>query len=112
MSFLDIEIKKEYRSLSNSIVREFYVPLLRKAKLYQRAVGFFSSSALVEISKGISELVKNGGNIQLVASPHLSNEDIEAIRSGYKKREEIIKEAIIRNIKNPQSIEEQDRLNL
>ena len=53
MSFREIDIKSEYRSLIDDVVNDFYVPLLRQAVLYQRAVGFFSSSALVSLSKGI-----------------------------------------------------------
>lgn len=75
MSFKDIEIKQEYRSFNDNMVEDFYYPLLSKAKLYERAVGFFSSTALIEISKGISGLVENGGKIRLIASPKLSGED-------------------------------------
>jgi superfamily II DNA or RNA helicase len=112
MCLKKITIKKEYRSFSTNIVKEFYIPLLNKAILYQRAVGFFSSTALIEISKGLSGLIKNGGKIQLVASPYLSVEDLEAIRKGYEKRDTIVKNAVLRELKEPIGIEEQDRLNL
>ena len=46
MSLRDCEIKKEYRSLIDNIVQDFYIPLLKKANVYKRAVGFFSSSSL------------------------------------------------------------------
>ena len=98
MSFQELDIKKEYRSLLDSVAKDFYIPLLSRAVKYQRAVGFFSSSSLVEISKGISELAKNGGKIQLVASPYLSDEDIEAIKSGYAMRDQVVKEAIRREM--------------
>ena len=68
MSLRDVEIKFEYRSLIDNVAKEFYIPLLKEAVSYKRAVGFFSSSSLVEISKGISGLVANGGKIQLIAS--------------------------------------------
>jgi hypothetical protein len=55
-------------------------------------VGFFSSSVFIPIMDGIIELCRNDGNIQLIASPNLSKEDIDAINLGYQKREEIIKE--------------------
>ena len=67
MNFQDLTIKKEYRSLLDNVAKDFYIPLLSCATKYQRAVGFFSSSCLVEISKGISELAKNGGKIREVA---------------------------------------------
>ena len=84
MSLRDVQIKKEYRSLLDNVAKEFYVPLLSQAISYKRAVGFFSSTALVSMTKGIAGLVKNGGKIQLIASPYLSDEDIEAIRAVLK----------------------------
>lgn len=112
MSFQELDIKKEYRSLLDSVAKDFYIPLLSQAVKYQRAVGFFSSSSLVEISKGISELAKNGGKIQLVASPYLSDEDIEAIKSGYAMRDQVVKEAIRREMTEGKTPFEKSRLNL
>lgn len=112
MSFQELDIKNEYRSLLDSVAKDFYIPLLSKAVKYQRAVGFFSSSCLVEISKGISELAKNGGKIQLVASPYLSDEDIEAIRSGYAMRDQIVKDAVRREMTEGKTPFEKARLNL
>ena len=45
MGLRELNIKNEYRSLIDDVVGDFYVPLLQRAVLYQRAVGFFSSSA-------------------------------------------------------------------
>lgn len=112
MDFRDIEIKDEYRSLQDDIVREFYCPLLQIAQKYQRAVGFFSSSALIEISKGISGLIQNGGIIELIASPKLSQEDVEAIEKGMAMREEIIVARLNESIEEPKNEQEAKRLNL
>jgi superfamily II DNA or RNA helicase len=109
---LDLEIRSEYRSLIDNIARDFYIPLLKKAVLYKRAVGFFSSSALVEISKGIVGLVENGGVIQLVASPHLSADDMEAIHKGYELREQVIERALLSALTEPKNHFEESRLNL
>ena len=38
MSLKDVELKKEYRSLLDNVVQDFYIPLLKDATLYQRAV--------------------------------------------------------------------------
>lgn len=95
MSLIEREIKSEYRSLIDNVVQDFYIPLLGEAVVYQRAVGFFSSSSLVEISKGIAALAKRGGKIQIVASPYLSEEDVEAIRKGYEDRNAIIEKALL-----------------
>lgn len=86
MSLLDVNLKQEYRSPRDNIVNDFYIPLLKEANLYKRSVGFFSSSSLLEISYGITHLINNNGKIQLIASPHLSEEDIEAINNGYDEK--------------------------
>ena len=112
MNFKEIEIKNEYRSLLDNVARDFYIPLLSNAVMYQRAVGFFSSSALIEISKGIAGLAENGGKIQLVASPFLSDEDIAAIKSGYSMRDRIIKDAVMRELHTPTTSFAAARLNL
>ena len=87
MSFKDIEIKTEYRSGKSDVIKDFYVPVLAQARKYKRAVGFFSSTALVQIARGIAELVANGGKIELIVSPRLSEEDIDAIQRGYEERD-------------------------
>ena len=69
MSLRDIPLKTEYRSLLDNVISEFYTPVLTQSVMYKRAVGFFSSSALIDLSAGIIGLVKNGGRIQLIASP-------------------------------------------
>ena len=111
MSLQDVVIKKEYRSRLDNVAKDFYIPLLKEAIIYKRSVGFFSSSILVEISKGIIGLVKNGGKIQLIASPRLSDEDISAIRSGYEQRNKIIKNALLRQLTEPDNKYQADRLN-
>ena len=113
MIFPNLSIKQEYRSPQDNIIKDFYIRVLENAVSYRRSVGFFSSSALVEISKGICELAKKGGKIELVASPYLSAEDEEAIRKGYESRAKIIENALLRGLKTePENFFEKERLNL
>lgn len=112
MSFKDLEIKPEYRSRLDNMILDFYNPVLQQAVMYKRAVGFFSSSALLSLTAGICGLVKNGGSIQMIASPRLSPEDIEAINDGLKRRDEVIKEALLRELREPKGKFEEARLNL
>ena len=95
MGLQDVKLKMEYRSPGDNMVTEFYIPLLRHATLYRRSVGFFSSTSLIDISKGIASLVKNGGHIQMIASPKLSDEDIEAIDKGYEKRDALVEKRLL-----------------
>ena len=113
MGFKDHKVKSEYRSLIDNVVQDFYIPLLKDAVSYKRAVGFFSSSSLVEISKGIAGMAAEGGKIQIVASPYLSDEDIDAIRHGYEDRNKIIERALLTQIsEKPADYYSMERLNL
>lgn len=112
MNLQSVSIKSEYRSLIDNVAKDFYIPLLKNAIVYKRAVGFFSSSALAEISKGISALVSNGGKIQLVASPYLSEEDLAAMKKGYEIRNQIIEQALTRELSDAENKFEKERLNL
>lgn len=109
MGLRDISIKNEYRSLIDDVVKDFYVPLLENAVLYQRAVGFFSSTALTMIAKGIEGLVQNGGRIQIIASPKLSTSDIEEIRKGYEIRQ-VIEKSLIRELQDVEDFEDIQKL--
>ena len=109
MALTDLSLKREYRSYKNNVVKEFYIPVLKEAILYRRAVGFFTSEALVEISKGISGLIENEGHIQLIVSPILNKEDIEAIEQGYNSRE-IVEKSLLREMKDSQDANDKERL--
>lgn len=112
MSLKDLDLKIEYRSLLHNIACDFYIPALNQAVCYDRAVGYFSSSILSSIAYGIDGLARNGGKIRLVTSPYLSDQDKEAIKNGYKKREEVIKTALMEQLHEPKSYIEQEQLNL
>ena len=112
MTLRDLPLKAEYRTFMDDIASAFYVPLLSRAMLYRRAVGYFSSSILAQISQGVSRLAENGGTIQVVASPYLNDDDITAINRGYERRNEVIRCAVIRELKDPKDEFEKRQLNL
>lgn len=41
MSFKELDIKKEYRSLLDSVAKDFYIPLLIQAVKYKEQLAFF-----------------------------------------------------------------------
>lgn len=95
MSFKDIQnIKLSYNSLSDQIVLDFYIPCLERAIRYKRAVGFFSSNILLQISKGLGAFADNGGRMQLLVSPKLEQADYEAIKKGYDIKEYVTNKII------------------
>lgn len=112
MSLKNINFQLEYRTMKQNIVKEFYEPALSEARCYKRAVGFFTSSALLELSRGLQGLIENGGTVRIVASPKLRKEDVEAIQYGYEKREHIITNALLRELKAPETPFQKKRLNL
>ena len=90
MSFRDLsQIKIEYRTLSDEVLEDFYIPVLEQAKSYRRAVGFFSSNILLQLTKGLGKFVDNNGSMKLIVSPRLEEKDYEAIRRGYEARDYI-----------------------
>lgn len=113
MNFTDLEIKLSYISCGEeNIAKSFLVPALKLAKLYQRSVGFFSSSVLAPIIDGIVAMARKGGKIELVASPQLSEQDVKAINLGYEQREEIINAAFTRDFIAAMEDLDDDRLKL
>ena len=80
MDLRSLNIKKTYETEedNNHLIDEFYIPALENSNLYLRIAGFFSSTSLCIASKGIAGLIHNNGNMRLLISPEL-NEDDRAI---------------------------------
>lgn len=98
MSFGELEIKLSYDSDDDDILNDFYNPVLANSVEYWRLAGFFSSAALAVAARGIQGLLKNDGKMKIVAGAMLRKEDIDAIRDGLEKPEEVIKRAAINDI--------------
>ena len=71
--------KSRYDSRLNNIATEFFVRALQNSTTYRRLGGFFSSTSLALAARGIKELVKNEGKMQLVVSPILTKEDSDML---------------------------------
>ena len=111
MSFRDLNIRPEYRTFYDNIAADFYIPVLSQAKVYKRAVGFFSSSIFIQISKGLCSMAQRQAKIQLIISPELSKEDYDAIEAGYSERD-IATKRILDSFDADFSSEEKNRLAL
>ncbi len=92
----EVPLKRTFRSDEDDLVGDFYVPCLSRSVTYSRAVGFFSSTALSASAKGLHEFIRTGGRMRLIASPHLSKEDVDQIVLGYRSRQEVIEKALVR----------------
>ena len=96
MNFKQCEILKSYINQgSDNFVDAFLKPLLKEAVKYRRSVGYFSSSVFSLIVNSLPSFIQNGGQIELIVSPELSKEDVQAIQVGYEKKEDIISRKFI-----------------
>ena len=98
MSLKDVALKMAYTSGDDHIVEDFYLPCFKESVRYDRAVGFFTSEILVAITEGLESFVADSGMVRLICCPRMTEEDINAIQAGYKKREDAIFETCLREI--------------
>lgn len=77
MSFRDLGLKVQYISGVDNLVKDFYLPVLGRSKLYQRRTGYFNSRALAMAARGLSGLINNGGKMQMICSVELDAADME-----------------------------------
>lgn len=95
MSFREIPIRSFYSTANKDNLSEiFYNPFLGQAKQYDRVSGYFSSKALASYSKGLDGLLKNDGNMRLIISEEISEEDFFLIKSGYDLKNKLSKQLL------------------
>ncbi|MDY0277922.1 MAG: hypothetical protein RBQ97_07540, partial [Acholeplasma sp.] len=104
-------IEIEYRTQIDKVINDFYVPILSEAISYKRAVGFFSSSILSQISIGLCSIARRGGKIKLLVSHRISKEDFDTISKAYNLRS-AVSDLILKDYTEPSSEVEKDRLSL
>lgn len=82
-----IRIKEVYNSEDDNILEDFYIPALKNAIFYDRAVGYFDAKVLTSAARGMAAFVENGGYMRLIVGATLTREEYEAISLGYGERE-------------------------
>jgi superfamily II DNA or RNA helicase len=82
----DLPLKTDYRKGRDDIAGDFYMPCMRQAVRYDRAVGFFNSAIYVIAWPSLRDFVARGAKIRLICSPVLPPGDIQAIETGYSER--------------------------
>lgn len=81
-----LSLKTGYRKGGDDIAQDFYLPCLRSAERYDRAVGFFNSAIYVIAWPSLKDFVVRQGKMRLICSPVLPPSDIEAMETGYSRR--------------------------
>lgn len=101
MNLQELNIGISYITFGERNIRDtLIVPALMCASAYKRSVGFFSSSVIDTIMDGIVAIARNQGKIQIIASPLLSQTDVDAISKGYAGRNTVMQQAFFRNIED------------
>jgi len=80
-------------------VKKFYNEVLSNAKIYKRVSAYFNNGIFKYISKGLSNLLKNDGKMQLILSSQVDNITFENIKKGYALQSNK-DEYIIQNMRN------------
>lgn len=112
MTLKELNLKYKYRSNNNLLFKDFYIPCLSVSCKYDRAAGYFSSHSLHTLAQGFEIFLDNGGKIRIVANPHLSEKDFEAIEKGYKAKNDVIEAALLKQIELTESALQKDTLNV
>jgi superfamily II DNA or RNA helicase len=100
MNLRDLPLKNAYDSDIDNILVDFYAPALSVSTQYDRLTGFFSSTSLSAAAKGISGLIRNGGNIRLITGAIFQEQDIIAIRAAIETPEKILEQSMLKELDN------------
>jgi len=80
MAFDKDKIKNNYSTDKDNVLKDFYIPVLKEAVSYDRAVGYFSSHIFLRYFEGLDGLIKNNGKMRLVIGDSLSEDEYKAVK--------------------------------
>ena len=63
MSLQDLKLKNIYRNSTDEIINDLVIPLLNESHNYYRGVGFFTSSWIRLVTRGLKSIIGNSGKI-------------------------------------------------
>lgn len=98
--FRSLPLREEYRSDSADLIQDFYEPCLAIATSYDRAVGYFTSHGLALAARGLEVFASGARQMRLVASPMLSEEDLDAITRGLAARESLVERRLLEALRD------------
>lgn len=97
-SLSTLGLDAHYRTGERDPVEGFYKPCLSLSAEYGRAVGYFRSSIFSIVGRPFLEFARRGGKARLVCSPSITEDDAQAIASGYIQRDQAIARAMDRDL--------------
>lgn len=82
----ELTLRTSYHKGRDDIAEDFYLPCMRRASEYDRAVGYFRSTVFLVAWPALRDFVERGGKIRILCSQVLADEDINALEEGYSAR--------------------------
>ncbi len=86
----ELNPKPTYWSDVDDLLQDFYIPALSASIRYCRIAGFFSSNTLAIAARGLAPFIANHGEMFLITSIILSQDDKESIEEALKSTEDKI----------------------
>src|SRR4051794_4355485 len=96
----DLSLKTAYHKGRDDIAADFYVPCMRRAIEYDRAVGYFRSSVFIVAWEALKDFVERGGRFRVLCSQVLAKNDIEALQRGYEARADPLATRFLEEVRN------------
>ena len=85
-SLADLTLRTSYHKGRDDVAEEFYLPCMRRANEFDRAVGYFRSTVFIIAWPALRDFILRGGRIRVLCSQVLAAEDIDALEQGYAAR--------------------------
>jgi superfamily II DNA or RNA helicase len=86
----DLPLRTSYHKGRDNIAEDFYLPCMRLATTYDRAVGYFRSAAFIVAWPALRDFVKNAGKLRILCSQVLASDDVDALDHGYAARSDAL----------------------
>ena len=86
MGLRDLSLKQEYRSDTDDVVSEFFIPCLTNSIQYDRAVESISIKSLSTLTFGLGNMQDHHAKIRLVSGHRFSTTDLNIIKKLFDQR--------------------------
>ncbi|WP_375766099.1 DEAD/DEAH box helicase family protein [Archangium gephyra] len=97
----DLTLQTSYHKGRDDIAKSFYLPCMQRAVEYDRAVGYFRSTAFIVAWPALRDFVHRGGKLRVLCSQVLASEDIDALEMGYSARaDEILAARLVEEVRS------------
>lgn len=82
----ELKLQVAYHKGKDDIANNFYLPCMERAQRYDRAVGYFRSTAFLIAWPALKGFIARDGTMNILCSQVLADQDVEALEQGYAGR--------------------------